>query len=152
MVQDSLLEFARRMNEVIPVIAQGFARRQVSKLYKCELTLPQILILDFLNQQGETKMTDMAHFMRVTTAAMTGPVDRLVRDGYATRVYDPADRRVIKIKLTAHGNELVKKINEQRRKMVIKIFSHVSETDRQDYLRILLKIKDVLTQDSATLK
>lgn len=152
MMQDSLLEFARRMNEVMPVIAQGFARRQVNKLFKCKLTLPQVLILDFLNQQDESKMTDMAHFMQVTTAAMTGLVERLVRDSYVTRVYDPGDRRVIKVKLTPRGNGLIKKINNQRRKMVIKIFGQISEADRQDYLRILLKIKDILTKDSATVK
>lgn len=152
MVQDSLLEFARRMNEVMPVIAQGFARRQASKLYKCKLTLPQILILDFLNQQGESKMTDMAHFMQVTTAAMTGIVERLVRDGYVVRVYNPNDRRIIKIKLTSRGSALIKQINEQRRKMAIKIFGQISEADRQDYLRILMQIKDVLNRENATPK
>ena len=148
MSQDDLLEFARKMNEVIPAIAQGFARRQANKLFQCKLTLSQILILDFLSQQGETKMTDMANFMQVTTAAMTGLVDRLVRDGYIVRVYDPADRRVIKVKLTPRGNELIKKINNQRRRMVIKIFGQVSEADRQDYLRILLKIKEILAKEN----
>jgi DNA-binding MarR family transcriptional regulator len=92
-------------------------------------------------------MTDMAHFMHVTTAAMTGIVDRLVRDDYVTRVYDPRDRRVIKIELTSHGNKLVRKINEQRRSMIIKIFGSISEADRQDYLRILMQIRDVLSED-----
>jgi DNA-binding MarR family transcriptional regulator len=150
MVEDSLLEFARRMNEVMPVIAQGFARRQASKLYKCKLTLPQILILDFLNQQGESKMTDMARFMRVTTAAMTGIVEILVRDGYCIRFYSPEDRRIIKIKLTSRGSVLIKQINEQRRKMVIKIFGQISEPDRQDYLRILMQIKEILTQENSS--
>lgn len=149
MSQDSLLEFARRMNEVMPVIAQGFVRRQASKLYKCKLTLPQILILDFLNQQGESKMTDIARFMRVTTAAMTGIVERLVRDGYVLRVYSPQDRRIIKIKLTSRGSALIKQINEQRRKMVIKIFGNISEVDRQDYLRILMQIKEILTKENS---
>jgi DNA-binding MarR family transcriptional regulator len=94
-------------------------------------------------------MTDMAHFMQVTTAAMTGLVDRLVRDGYLTRVYDPQDRRVIKIKLTLRGNGLIKKINDHRRKMVIKIFGQIPEADRQDYLRILMQIKEILTKESS---
>lgn len=152
MMRDSLLEFARSMNEIMPVIAQGFARRHVKGFYRCRLTLPQILILDFLNQQGESKMTDMAHFMRVTTAAMTGLADRLVRDGYLMRVYDPADRRVIKVRLTSRGNELVKKINDQRRKMVIKILSQISEADRKDYLRILMQIKEILTKENSSEK
>jgi DNA-binding MarR family transcriptional regulator len=134
----------------MPVIAQGFARRHVKGFYRCRLTLPQILILDFLNQQGESKMTDMARFMRVTTAAMTGIVERLVRDGYCIRVYSPEDRRIIKIKLTSRGSVLIKQINEQRRKMVIKIFGQISEPDRQDYLRILMQIKEILTQENSS--
>ena len=146
MLQGSLLEFADKMNEVMPGIIQGFARRQADELYKGKITLPQFLILDFLSQQGESRMTDMAHFMHVTTAAMTGIVDRLVGYGYVVRVYEPEDRRIVKIKLTPGGNELVRKINEQRRSMVIKIFGSISETDRQDYLRILMQIKEILTK------
>jgi len=152
MLQSSLLEFADKMNEVMPGIIQGFARRQADELYKGKITLPQFLILDFLSQQGESRMTDMAHFMHVTTAAMTGIVDRLVGYGYVVRVYEPEDRRIIKIKLTSHGNELVRKINEQRRSMVIKIFGSISGTDRQDYLRILMQIREILTKESSTRK
>ena len=152
MLQSSLLEFADKMNEVMPGIIQGFARRQADELYKGKITLPQFLILDFLTRQGESRMTDMAHFMHVTTAAMTGIVDRLVGYGYGARVYDPEDRRTVKIKLTPGGNELVRKINEQRRSMVIKIFGSISETDRQDYLRILMQIKEILTEGSSTRK
>ena len=150
MAQDSLLEFADKMNEIMPGIIQGFARRQADELYKGKITLPQFLILDLLSQQGESRMTDMAHFMHVSTAAMTGIVDRLVGYGYVVRVYEPEDRRIVKIKLTPGGNELVRKINEQRRSMVIKIFGSISETDRHDYLRILMQIKEILTKGSST--
>jgi len=146
------LEFADRMNEVMPGIMQGFARRQVNELYKGKITLPQFLILDFLSRQGEPKMTDMARFMHVTTAAMTGIADRLVRDGYVDRVYNHEDRRIIKIKLTPRGNALLKKINQHRRQMVINIFGRISEADRQDYLRIILQIKDIFTKEDSPLK
>jgi len=149
MTQAHLLEFADKMNEIMPVIMQGFARRQVNELYKGKITLPQFLILDFLNRQGESKMTDIARFMQVTTAAMTGIVDRLVRDSYCIRIYNPEDRRMVKIKLTNKGNELVKKINTRKRQMVINIFGKISEQDRRDYLRILLQIKEVLTKGAS---
>ena len=150
MSQDSLLEFADEINKIMPAIIQGFARRQANELYKGKITLPQFLILDFLSERGESKMTDTAHFMHVTTAAMTGIVDRLVRDSYVIRVYDPQDRRIIKIKLTHQGSDLVKKINAQRRRMVIKIFGNISELDRRDYLRILMQIREILTKDNSS--
>lgn len=147
-MQVPLSEFADKVSEIMPVIMKEFTKRQVNELCKGKITLPQFLILDILHREGETKMTALAHLMTVTTAAMTGIVDRLVRDGYVARSYDLEDRRIIKIKLTARGMELVKKINAERRQMTIKIFGRISEADRRDYLRILMRIKDILTKES----
>jgi DNA-binding MarR family transcriptional regulator len=147
----SLTEFADRLNEIMPVIMREFGKRQVSELYKGKITLPQIFILEFLHREGESKMTSLARFMNVTTAAMTGFINRLVRDAYVARDYEPKDRRVIKVKLTARGNELVKKLNNYRRKIVIDIFSRMSEIDRRSYLRILTQIKDILIKEDTTI-
>lgn len=143
----TLSEFADRMNEVMPLIIKGFARRQANELYRGKITLPQFLILDFLSKNNESKMKDLAHFMGVTTAAMTGIVDRLVKYDYAMRVFDPQDRRIIKIRLLAKGLNLVKKINQQRHRMIIKIFGRITAKERQDYLKILMRIRDVLLRE-----
>ncbi|MDP3142887.1 MAG: MarR family transcriptional regulator [Candidatus Omnitrophota bacterium] len=151
MSQISLLEFADKMNEVMPTVMKEFARRQVDELYKGKITLPQFLILEYLHHKGESRMTDLANFMHVTTAAMTGIGDRLVRSGYLVRAYDSEDRRIIRVRLTAKGTELVKKVAQQRRQMVLKIFGKISASDRQDYLRILVQIKDILVQGNGEL-
>lgn len=145
MSQLTLPEFADKINEVFPVVIRHFLKKQSNELYKGRITLPQIVILDILHREGETRMTDLAHFMGVTTAAMTGLVDRLVRDGYVERVSDPADRRIIKIKTTNRGGMLIKKITQQKRQMIIDMFGKLSQQERQDYLRIILRLRDVLT-------
>ncbi len=146
MPQISLKNFAEKMDELMPVLIKEFARWQVNDLSKGKITLPQFLILDFLRRGGESRMTDLARFMKVSTAAMTGIVDRLVRDGYAARDSDPGDRRIIRAKLTMRGNDLVRKVGEQRKEMITNIFGKVSEVDRENYLRILLKIKEILAE------
>jgi len=140
----SVHEFADKMSDVMPVMIKEFSRRHASEIYKGKITLPQFLILNFLHGNEDSKMSDLAHFMSVSTAAMTGMVDRLVKNGYAAREYDPGDRRIIKIKLTNKGDELARKINHQRHQMIIDVFGKVSETDRSDYLRVLMKIKEIL--------
>jgi DNA-binding MarR family transcriptional regulator len=147
-MQNQVLDFADRLNETMPVIMREFTRRLGNELYKDKITLPQILILDLLDKHGESRMTDMAHVMKVTTAATTGIVDRLVKCGYVIRVFSPDDRRIIKIKLTPKGLALIRKISLERRQMVVKTFGRLSEQDRQDYLRILLQIKNILTQET----
>jgi DNA-binding MarR family transcriptional regulator len=141
-----ITEFADRLSRIIPTMMKEFARQQLF-LYRDQITLPQFIILDFLHIQGESKMKDLATFMNVSTAAMTGIVERLVRYKYVIRSFQPDDRRIIKVGLTTRGNELVRKINEQRRKMLVKVFGKVSEKDRQDYLRILTQIKDILLKE-----
>lgn len=146
----SLSEFADRMCETFPVVIREFLRQQTNELCKGRITLPQFIILDSLSKQGDSKMTDLAHFMGVTTAAMTGIVDRLVRYGYAQRTFDPKDRRIIKISLTAKGSALVRKINQQRHNMIISIFGRISQQDRQEYLRIIMQIRDNLIREKET--
>lgn len=148
----SVHEFADRMNEVIPLIIKGFSKRQTNELCKGKITLPQFIILDFLDRRGELRMTDLAHFMDVTTAAMTGVIERLVRYGYVERIFEPDDRRIIKIRPTAKGDVLVKKINQQRRQLIIDVFGNVSEHDRGEYLRIIIQIRDILTRQTASAK
>ena len=131
----------------MPLIMKEFARSQMKGLYKDKVTLPQFLILEFLHKDGQTKMSFLASFMNVTTAAMTGIADRLVRDGYVKRVYDPNDRRIIEIELTSRGSGLVKKIHEERRKMIMRIFGKIAQRDRRDYLRILMQIKEILSKE-----
>ncbi len=147
MSESSLSEFADKMNEIMPVIMKEFSRRHMQE-FKGKITLPQFLILGFLHSNGQSNMSDLAHFMNVTTAAMTGIVDRLVRDGYLVRVFDNNDRRIIKVRLTAEGNTLVKEINQHKRRMLIRIFSAISAEDRRQYLRILTRIKDILLEDN----
>jgi DNA-binding MarR family transcriptional regulator len=148
----TLYEFADKLNEIFPVIMKEFTRRMSKEFVKSKITLPQFLILHFLFQEGASKMTDLARFVRVSTAAMTGIVDRLLKSGYVSREYNLQDRRIVKVKLTAKGIELSKKVNQERRRMMISIFSKISERDRSDYLRILTQIKEILAKGSVNNK
>jgi len=78
----------------------------------------------------------------VTTAAMTGIVDKLVRNSCVVRVNDPADRRIVKIKLMAKGESILKIIRDNEKKITMQIFGMISQKEREDYLKILLHIQE----------
>lgn len=149
MSQMSLAEFADKINEIFPVVIKEFLKRQTNELCRGKITMPQFIILNFMEKQGESRMTDLAKFMSVTTAAMTGLIDRLVRDGYVERAEDPDDRRIIKVMATARGSALVRKINLQKRRMIIDIFGRLTQRDREEYLRIIMRVRDVLADQKA---
>ena len=144
MTNISLQEFAERLSDQMSAMSREFLKKQSNELYKGRITLPQFVILDFLFRHGGSKMTDLAHSMEVTTAAMTGIIDRLVKCGYVVRSFDPADRRIIKISLKSKGAELVKKITRQKRQMIIDVFGKITQDERNEYLRILGLIHQIL--------
>ena len=139
--------FADQVGEIMPMIAREFFRRQETGFSKMKITLPQVVILDLLHKRGESSMTDLADILNVTTAAMTGIVDRLVRDGYVVRLYDPEDRRVVRAKLTAKGARTVTTIAVDRKRMIVEMFGKLSQDEREAYLRILTKIKEQMASE-----
>lgn len=137
----SLTEFADKVRDVMAVLTREFLKYQTSEFYKTKITMPQFIVMNFLSTHGESNMTDLAQFINVTTAAVTGMIDRLVRDGCVARASDPNDRRITRIGLTAKGSKIVKDIIERQRKMMMEIFGMISEVEREQYLKILEHIQ-----------
>ena len=129
--------YADKLNEMIPHMMKEMFHRQTNELYKGKITLPQFLAMSFLNKKGSSNMTELAHYMDITTAGMTGIISRLVAGRYARRVSDPKDRRVIIVKLTSRGVALTRKVNDERRQIIIDVFGRISEKEREDYLNII---------------
>ncbi len=143
----TLSDFAERIDDVMPAVMKGFAKMQTNELFKGKITLPQFFVLNHLDKHDESKMNELARVMDVTTAAVTGIVDRLVRCGYIERTYDPNDRRVINIRLTQKGSDTVKRIGRQRRAVTQEVFGKISKKERESYLAIMTHIRDVLTEE-----
>ena len=133
----SLFEFADKINEILPLFQREFARQLTKEFFKSRITLPQFLVLMILDKEAESRMSDLARLMKVSTAAMTGSVGRLVASGFVSRLDDPKDRRIIRVKLTAKGGQLVDKLKRQRKEMIINLFKDIPAEDRASYLRIL---------------
>ena len=143
MANISITEFADRVSEIMPAIMKEFLKSQAGGFHKMKITLPQFAIMDILDREKESNMTDLAKAMSVTTSAMTGVVDRLVRDGYVSRLHDLKDRRIIHIK-PAKGTKTVHSAIEDRKRATIKMFGVITQEEREKYLSILEHIKEHL--------
>ena len=68
-----------------------------------------LLELGGLGQAAETwQVSDLAELFGVSVPSMSRAVDTLVKGGLASRVEDPADRRVRQVLITEKGKKLVK--------------------------------------------
>lgn len=65
--------------------------------------VPELVTLDHLYHEGQLTPTAIAERLGLTTASVTGLLDRLTTAGHLTRSPNPRDRRSILVTLTATG-------------------------------------------------
>ena len=73
------------------------------------ITGPQLWALKTLSRHDGLALGDLSRQMYLHPSTITGVIDRLERKGYVARDRDRNDRRVVKVKLTPGGEELVAK-------------------------------------------
>ena len=81
-------------------------------LAKEQLTEVQLSCIKFVAVHSEPSVGEIADGLAISNAASAKLIDRLVRKKLLTREEDTQDRRVLKIKLTPRGNELLEDIQK----------------------------------------
>ena len=77
-----------------------------------QLTQVQLACMRFVHLHPDPSVGDIADGLTISDAASAKLIDRLVKKGILTRQEDPADRRVLKIKLTTAGLEFLETVNQ----------------------------------------
>lgn len=129
-----LLELMRRRSLRDPISAT---------CAELELSAPQVHTLLALGHEGPLPMGDLARRVAVTEKATTGLVDRLERDGLVQRHRDPADRRVVRVKLTARGTRLARRLDAEVLEKLGWLMRRLDAGDRRDLFRIIGKLTEL---------
>lgn len=81
--------------------------RQVSSEYG--ITGPQLWALKTISEHDYLPLGELSRKMCLHPSTVTGVVDRLEDKGYVMRSRDATDRRVVTVRLTVAGRDLVKR-------------------------------------------
>ncbi len=98
-------------------------------LAKEQLTEVQLSCINYVSVHPEPSIGEIADGLAISNAASAKLVDRLVKKKLLTREEDPQDRRVLKIKLTFKGNELLKDIQKIEAKQFNDILSRMHKDE-----------------------
>jgi DNA-binding MarR family transcriptional regulator len=139
-----LREFGNKMAFLIPRISRAFMRKG-GMAEVGDISFSQVVVLEFLREKRVCKMNDIAKNFSVTTSAVTGLVDRMVKSRLLERGADPADRRVVLVKMTKNGEEAVNKLTKARTDMIMSVFGKLTRKERSAYIGILEKVHGILT-------
>ncbi len=107
----------------VAIIEKLMTQRMLDERFEQQVTPSQLVALRYLSLNESSLMSDVAEGLDISFPAATKTIDRLVRKELATRTEDLRDRRVVRIRLTDQGKELVNNIYRER----ARLFSAVLE-------------------------
>ncbi len=93
------------------------------------LGIGQLKALFFISNRGATTTGKLADALNVTPTDATGIVDRLLEKNLITRNGDSNDRRVILLRATSKGDNLVAELREKRRERMTELFSRLTDEE-----------------------
>jgi DNA-binding MarR family transcriptional regulator len=130
--------------------AHGLMLREVRRRVPVSLTLPQFDVLAQLYRRDEGMTPgELTRELLVTAGNVTGIVDRLVRLGLSERRPVPHDRRAVRVRLTARGQRLMRRIIPRHRRDVAILLARVPSDELARLRDLLGSLARSLEEDAA---
>ncbi len=107
-----------------------------------EMPTPQLKALLLVSEEEGIRMRDLARRLGGSFSNTTVLVDRLVERGFAERLGEPQDRRVVLVRSTKEGRRLVEQLVTSWRALSSPLLETLDQRDLatvHEALRVLLK-------------
>ncbi|KOS59854.1 MarR family transcriptional regulator [Lysinibacillus agricola] len=111
-----------------------------TKAFPYPLGISPILVLSELHTKGPQKQAELAGTLGYTKGAMTSISEKLVKLGLAERLYDPSDRRTIRLQITDEGEKALAKAQSIGQEVFMQLFEVLNDEEIAQYLRIQEKL------------
>lgn len=109
---DTTRETAGAILETVPALMRAI-RAQMREGRAAGLSVPQFRTLLYLRRNPGSDLSSVAEHLGASLPAASEMISRLVRDGLATRVQDPASRRRVRLGLSPEGEQALAESRER---------------------------------------
>ena len=100
--------------------------------------------LVFSNHEGPITMGELSRDLNIPLSTATRIMDWMVENGYAQRLPDPQDRRIVRVGLTEAGQEIYTAINQFFMERIEKIMGQLTAEERETFTALFCKVLDAL--------
>ncbi|WP_419882976.1 MarR family winged helix-turn-helix transcriptional regulator [Peribacillus sp. B-H-3] len=129
-----------RIQTGLQVTIQKIQPEMLEALNNQGVTPTQWFVLSFIKKNGICRISQLVDLMEVKPSAATFMIDRLEQGGFVFREHDTKDRRVVNIGLTDKGREKFGIILSERRAIVERCLSILSEQELSMMADIMEKL------------
>jgi DNA-binding MarR family transcriptional regulator len=114
-----------------------------------DLTRPQLFILSIISKEQNITVSRLADKMEVKPSAITVMLDRLVNNGYADRIHDSKDRRVVLVQCTEKGKDALLRIKEDIKVLLKHHLKEIDSNEMLQFVKTFEKIADELSKENS---
>lgn len=132
--------FAARMQDLMSALMRAVLRSEKGELMSGALSFPQLGAMMFLAEHPLCSMNELAGALDHSLSAVSGLVDRMVKNGWIRRERSPDDRRVVRVSLTEQGRRILQRVLMERRRTYMRLFAPLNDGERAQYLALMEKV------------
>jgi DNA-binding MarR family transcriptional regulator len=104
--------------------------------------------LVFSRHDGPISMGELSRDLNIPLSTATRTMDWMVENGYAQRLPDPQDRRIVRVELTEAGLEIYGAINQFFMERIEQFMGQFTPEERETFTSLLSKVLDALEKQS----
>jgi DNA-binding MarR family transcriptional regulator len=127
--------------DLLSVVAR--INRLATQRARMPLGFAQARLLSTIEDQGPTRISELAALDHCSQPTMTTQVRRLEDAGLVSRTVDPGDARAVLIRITPKGVETLRQVRVDRSAAISPYLERLDEADRQtlgEAVRVLRRL------------
>jgi len=110
-----------------------------------DLSVSEMHTLVAIGRKSPRPMSEVATELMISVSTLSIAISKLESRGYVRRVRSEADRRVVKIGLTAKGRRALEEHEQFYFNLITAYMQGMTESNKKDAVRTLAYIQDLLT-------
>ncbi len=108
--------------------------------------------LMLIGERQRCIVSDVAHGLNISPTTASSLVDRLVRNQYVERYRTEDDRRIVRLELSSEGARIREEAVSLQLQNCRQMLDELTPEEAEDFLRLMRKIGDGLTQQQEASK
>lgn len=129
--------------DLLHVVAR--INRLATQRARLPLPFAQARLLSTIEDQGPTRISDLAVLDHCSQPTMTTQVRRLEDGGYVSRTVDPGDARAVLVQITSKGVETLRQVRVDREAAIEPYLERLDPADRQALGEAVRVLRGLLT-------
>jgi DNA-binding MarR family transcriptional regulator len=122
------------------------------RMVRAGVSMTQLHVLHMVEHHGEMPMSRLAEMLDVSLSNATGLIDRVAERGFVERIRVATDRRMVVIKLTPTGRQMMDEMEDLRDEILRRVLEQLSPTQLAGVATAMADLRDAVAVTTTDLE